>query len=449
MRKIVVGLLVTLVCLSSYAQDISGEWNGKLKIQGVELRLVFHIEKSGEGYTATMDSPDQGEKGIPVAKTTYENAVLKIELPNLGINYEGVLNDNEIFEGTFKQGGLSMPLKLSKQKIEIRKPQEPLKPYPYYCEEVEFVNEKDKVKLSGTLTLPQKEGKFPAVVLISGSGAQNRDEEILGHKPFLVLADYLTKKGIAVLRFDDRGTAKSTGDFYTATTFDFATDVDCAVKYLQNRKEIDKSKIGLIGHSEGGVIAAILASKNNNIAFIVSMAGGMLRGDKQLLLQKRKIEKRLGVPQARIEENQGVFTDVYKMVLNEKLNTNELKTALFDYFKAKYSEKYAKDLTNQLTFPWLVSFVRLDPKVYLEKVTCPILAINGEKDLQVSAEENLAVIKAVFKKRDNVTIKKFENLNHLFQECKTGLPVEYGTISQTISPVVLEEVASWVLNSVE
>ncbi len=449
MRKIVVALLVTLVCLSSYAQDISGEWNGKLKIQGVELRLVFHIEKSGEGYTSTMDSPDQGAKGIPVAKTTYENAALKIELPNLGINYEGVLNENEIFEGTFKQGGLSMPLKLSKQKIENRKPQEPLKPYPYYCEEVEFVNEKDKVKLSGTLTLPQKAGKFPAVVLISGSGAQNRDEEILGHKPFLVLADYLTKKGVAVLRFDDRGTAKSTGDFYAATTFDFATDVKCAVKYLQGRKEIDKSKIGLIGHSEGGVIAAILAAENNDIALIVSMAGGMLRGDKQLLLQKRKIEKGLGVPQARIDESQSIFADAYKMVLNEKLSANELKTALFDYFKAKYPEKYAKDLTNQLTFPWLVSFVRLDPKIYLEKVTCPILAINGEKDLQVSAEENLAVIKAVFKKRANVIIKKFENLNHLFQECKTGLPVEYGTISQTISPVVLEEIAGWVLNSVE
>ena len=457
MRKTVLILFVILTNLSIYAQDISGKWNGILKVQGIQLRLVFNVTQTEKGYSSTMDSPDQGAKGIPVTSTNYENSILKLEVSSAGIHYEGTLDKNNAFVGTFKQGGQSFPLVLTKEEVEkekVLRPQEPTKPYPYYSEEVKFENTKDKIVLAGTLTLPEKNGKFPAVILISGSGPQNRDEELLGHKPFLVLADYLTKNGIAVLRFDDRGTAKSTGDFKNATTFDFATDVEYAIKYLQTRKEINKNSIGLIGHSEGGIIAPIIASKNKNIDFIVLMAGSTLRGDKLLLLQKYKIETQMGIGKQVIENNQQIFAGAYEIILNENLGKEVLPDTLSHYFISKYGkalpENQKNALINQLTSTWMINFIRLDPVVYLEKVTCPILAINGNKDLQVPLKENLEVIENIFKKSDNtkVKIKELEDLNHLFQECETGAISEYTTIEQTISPIALKEILNWILKQV-
>ncbi len=455
MKKIILATFVILTSLSTYAQDISGKWSGVLKVQGTQLRLIFNITQAEKGYTSTMDSPDQGAKGIPVSSTSYDNSILKLEISNAGIQYEGTLDKNNAFVGTFKQGGQSFPLILTKGEIEkekVLRPQEPTKPYPYYSEEVKFENTKDKIKLAGTLTLPEKNGKFPTVILISGSGPQNRDEELFGHKPFLVLADYLTKHGIAVLRFDDRGTAKSTGDFKKATTFDFVTDVEYAIKYLQTRKEINKNRIGLIGHSEGGIIASIIASKNKNIDFIVLMASPTLRGDKLLLLQKYKIETKMGINKQLIEHNQQIFAGAYEIVLNKKIKQEVLSDTLSNYFTSKYGkalpENQKEALINQLTSPWMINFIRLDPAIYLKKVTCPILAINGNKDLQVPSKENLEVIKKIKNKsvETNITIKELENLNHLFQECKTGLPSEYATISPTISPTVLKIISDWILD---
>ncbi len=405
-------LFAFLTSLSIYAQDISGNWNGILKVQGTQLRLVFNITKTDKGYSSTMDSPDQGAKGIPVTTTSYDNSILKLEVSNAGIKYEGTLNEDGVFNGTFKQGSLSVPLILSKENIEKEKvvrPQEPIKPYPYYSEEIKFENTKDKVVLAGTLTLPDKNGKNPAVILITGSGPQNRDEELLGHKPFLVLSDFLTKNGIAVLRFDDRGTAKSTGNFKKATTFDFAKDVEYAIEYLQKRKEINNDKIGLIGHSEGGIIAPIIASKNKNIDFIVLMAGSTLRGDKLLLLQKYKIETQMGIDKQGIENNQQIFAGAYEIILNESIDNELISDTLSNYFISKYGkalpENQKNALINQLTSAWMINFIRLDPLDYLEKVTCPILAINGNKDLQVPSKENLEVIENIFKKSDNTKVK--------------------------------------------
>jgi len=453
MRKTVLVLFVILTNLSIYAQDISGTWNGILKVQGTQLRLVFNITQTGKGYCSTMDSPDQGAKGIPVTSTNYENSILKLEVSNAEIKYKGTLDKEGAFNGTFKQGGQSFPLILTKKKIEkeiVVRPQEPIKPYPYYSEEVKFENKKDKIKLAGTLTLPEKNGKFPAVILITGSGPQNRDEELLGHKPFLVLSDFLTKNGIAVLRFDDRGTAKSTGDFKNATTFDFATDVEYAIEYLQKRKEINKDKIGLIGHSEGGIIAPIIASENKDIDFIVLMAGSTLRGDKLLLLQKYKIETQMGINKQVVESNQQIFAGAYKIILNENLKKEVLYDTLSHYFISKYGKALPENqkdaLINQLTSTWMINFIRLDPVVYLEKVSCPILAINGNKDLQVPSKENLEVIENIFRKSENtkVKIKELEGLNHLFQECETGATSEYATIEQTISPIALKEILNWI-----
>ena len=453
MKKITLILLSILSTLSIYGQDITGQWNGALKVQETQLRLVFNVTKTDNVVSSTMDSPDQGAKGIPTTTTSFENSILKITIANAKIEYEGTLRKDDIIVGTFKQGGQSFPMNLSKEIIEKEKlvrPQEPIKPYSYYSEDITFENKKAGVSLAGTLTLPKKDGVFPVVILISGSGPQNRDEELLGHKPFLVLSDFLTKNGIAVLRFDDRGTGKSSGDFKEATTFDFAKDVEYAIEYLQKRKEINKDKIGLIGHSEGGIIAPIIASENEDIDFIVLMAGSALRGDKLLLLQKYKIETQMGINRQLVESNQQIFAGAYEIILNESIENELVSDTLSKYFTSKYGqalpEKQKIALINQLSSPWMINFIRLDPAVYLSKVNCPVLAINGSKDIQVPSKENLEIIKDNFRKTENtsVKVKELEDLNHLFQECETGSISEYGTIEQTISPIALKEILNWI-----
>ena len=460
MKKITLMLVAITAALTSFAQNIEGQWNGVLKIQNTQLAVVFNINKTTDGYTATMDSPNQGVKGIVVTTTSFKNAVLNLSITNAGIEYEGTLNNGTI-EGAFIQGGQSFPLNLSREKSikeKTLRPQEPLKPYSYYVEEVTFENKIDGITLAGTLTLPKKDGVFPVVILISGSGPQNRDEEILGHKPFLVLSDYLTKNGIGVLRYDDRGTALSKGNFKTATTADFAKDADAAVQYLKSRSEVNKSKIGLIGHSEGGVIAPIVANKSQDIRFIVLLAGTGLPGDQILLLQQELIGRASGVSEEELLKskkiNKGVFEIVAKSTNNEKLKTdltNYIKQAMidipgFEKPKEMNEDDFVKIQVNQVTGVWMQNFIKYNPAIALEKVKCPVLALNGSKDLQVPAKVNLeAISKALAKgKNKNVTIKELPNLNHLFQECKTGSPSEYASIEQTFSPIALTEVLKWI-----
>ena len=458
MKKTVFVLMMVLVSFSTFAQEITGQWNGFLKVPGGQLALVFNISKTENGYISTMDSPDQGAKGIPVTTTSFDNGILKFEIPSARIVFEGILNQFDVVVGTFTQSGQSFPLNLSKEILKKetgKRPQEPQKPYSYYTEEVTFENKVDKNILAGTLTLPQKEGKFPAVILITGSGPQNRDEELLGHKPFLVLADYLTKKGIAVLRFDDRGVGKSTGVFKTAATLDFANDVRAGVAYLQSRKEIDKSKIGLIGHSEGGIIAPIAAGNSKDIDFIVLLAGTGIRGDQLMLLQKETIERQMGVSENEIQKGQGMLKEVYDIIVSSSVNDITLKSKVNSSLKLKLgstmNDNQISALSSQITSPWMIGFLKLDPAIALEKVKCPVLALNGEKDLQVSADVNLDAIKTALAKGGNkkVTTKKLPNLNHLFQECATGSPDEYATIEQTFSPMALEEISSWILLQVK
>jgi fermentation-respiration switch protein FrsA (DUF1100 family) len=457
MKKAVFFLMAILVSFTMTSQEITGQWNGILKVSGGQLRVVFNITKTENGYSSTLDSPDQGAKGIPFTATSFENSVLKLAIPSAGIAYEGTLKDNAI-AGNFKQGGQSFVLDMSRgtaEKEAVKRPQEPKTPFPYYTEEVTFENKTDKNVLAGTLSLPSKEGKFPAVILITGSGPENRDEELFGHKPFLVIADYLTKKGIAVLRFDDRGVAKSTGDFKTATTSDFAKDVQAGIDYLKTRKEIDKNKIGLIGHSEGGVIAPIVAGNSKDVDFIVLLAGTGIRGDKLILLQKEKIERQMGVPEVEIQKGQEIFKGAYEMILASSANDNTLNAKINSYFKLQFGDKMNEQqlsaVTAQITSPWMVYFLKFDPASALEKVKCPVLAINGDKDVQVPADVNLDAIKKSLSKTGNpkTTTKVLPNLNHMFQECKTGLPDEYGTIEQTFSPIALEEISKWILVQVE
>jgi len=460
MKTFSILLISLLASISLSAQEITGQWNGALKVQGTQLRLVFNITKIDNGVSSTMDSPDQGAKGIPTTTTSFENSILKITIASAKIEYEGTLGKDNVIVGTFKQGGQSFPMNLSKEKIEKEKlirPQETINPYPYYSEDITFENKKAGISLAGTLTLPNKDGVFPVVILISGSGPQNRDEELLGHKPFLVLSDYLTKNGIAVLRYDDRGTALSKGDFKTATSADFATDVESAITYLKTRKEINKKKIGLIGHSEGGLIAPMVASKSKDVAFIVLLAGTGIQGDRILLLQQKLIGKASGVSDEDLQkselENRKVFDIVNKSTNLEKLNidlTDFIKQTLKDNPNTEKPEgmnddDFVKLQVKQIATPWMQYFIKYNPAPALEKVKCPVLAINGEKDLQVPPKENLEAIKKALTKGGNkkVTIKEFPNLNHLFQECKTGSPDEYATIEQTFSPTSLTEILKW------
>lgn len=448
------------------AQEISGKWNGMLKIQGIQLRIVMNITKTDTGYVSTMDSPDQGAKGIPVTETTFENSVLKFSITMAGINYEGKMLNDSLISGNFRQANFDLPLDLARtvlEKPEITRPQNPEKPYPYYEEELTFDNKKAGITLAGTLTLPDKDGRYPAVILITGSGPQNRDEELLGHKPFLVLADFLTRNGIAVLRFDDRGTAESKGDFNTASSADFATDVQSAVNYLKTRPEIINEKIGLMGHSEGGIIAPMVAANSGDIAFIVMLAGTGIRGDKLLLLQQELIGRASGISEKDLKTSGKINRKIFKAILKSK-DSEKLKTDLTNYMKQAVKEnpemeipqgmtvdELIKTQVTQVTSPWMQYFIRYDPLKSLKKVKCPVLAVNGEKDLQVPPKENLEAIKNALLKRGNknVTTIEFRGLNHLFQECMTGSPSEYGSIEQTFSPEALNEILKWIQKQVK
>ncbi len=341
------------------------------------------------------------------------------------------------------------------------RPQEPKGPFDYTIEKITFTNSKaNNIKLAGTLTIPKNVKKPPVAILISGSGPQNRNEELFNHKPFLVLSDFLTKNGIAVLRYDDRGIAESEGDFEIATSFDFATDVEAAIDYLKNRKDFKKSKIGLIGHSEGGLIAPIVTSKNKDVAFNILLSGPGVSGREVLESQAWEIGKKSGATDETLQFNKAITDKLYEVISQENETDaieSEVKKSLIQYkyelIKAKnpYAIYISDAIINQVAGIgkniWMNTFIRTNPQDYLSKVTCPVLAINGSKDLQVLPKLNLNGIESALKKANNkdITIKELEGLNHLFQTAETGLMTEYGTIEETFSPIALTVIKDWIL----
>ncbi len=457
-------ILSLLALWPACAQEITGAWHGILKVQGSQLRLVFHIEADEQGYRATLDSPDQGAEGIPVTSTRFEAPDLELQVVPLGITYKGTQDPEGGFSGTFTQGGISLPLDLTREIPEKEaplRPQEPKEPFPYLSREVVFPNQEAGIRLAGTFTRPRAEGRYPAVVLISGSGPQNRDQEIFGHKPFLVLADHLTRQGIAVLRYDDRGTAASTGDFGSATSKDFATDVQSAVSYLKSRADVDPEQIGLVGHSEGGLIAPMVASASNEIAFIVMLAGPGLPGAEVLKAQNELIGRANGLEAGALQSQLSTLKGAIDLIV-ARGPSETLPAALTAYMEGQMEanpglvpagstpEQYVQLYVSQMTSPWMVSFLTTDPGPILEKVHCPVLALIGEKDLQVPAGPNLEAIRFRLANAGNtrVTALELEGLNHLFQECETGSPLEYGAISQTFAPPALDLISTWILEQV-
>jgi len=452
-------LFLLLLASSGYAQQIAGKWIGEIRIQKSPLTIVFNILETPEGLQTEMDSPDQGVTGITASTSYFRGDSLCIEISALGIHYNGRMEGKNHITGEFSQGGQKFILNLSKSESlekKINRPQEPKRPFPYLEEEVSFVNKVDNIVLKGTLTLPTGRNKHPAVVLISGSGPQNRNEEILNHKPFLVIADYLTRNGIAVLRFDDRGFAESEGIHGNANSSDFSNDAEAAFHFLSIRPEIDPLNIGLIGHSEGGLIAPMIASRNEQVKFIVLLAGTGIRGDQLILLQSELIGRVSGTSENDLAKSKLLAQGAFEIVANATSNTL-LKIDLRKYFNGVDSTKaeipsglsYAQlveQYVSTFSSPWMTYFLTYDPKLALEKVKCPVLALNGERDLQVPPKINLEAIELALLRGGNLESKtiEFPNLNHLFQECRTGAPSEYGELEQTIAPFVLEALTNWI-----
>jgi fermentation-respiration switch protein FrsA (DUF1100 family) len=460
-------LTILLPAISQAAEkSIEGNWIGALKVSVAELRIVFKISKGEDGsLTAKIDSPDQGAENIPVSKVTFENGKLHLESEIIKGTYDGTLQSDGSIEGTWKQSGLSfaLVLKHTDEAPKLQRPQEPTKPYPYIEEEVGYENAEAGIKLTGTLTLPKSGGPFPAVILISGSGAQDRNETVAGHRPFLVLADFLTQRGIAVLRLDDRGVGGSTGNVMEATSEDFAGDVLAGVKFLDTRKEIDPQKIGLIGHSEGGIIAPIAAVESPDVAFIVLLAGTGLTGEEILYLQSDLILKSIGAGEkvrAMERSSSEQIFDVIKQEKNQSVADKKIRKIMTDTLgKLSDPEKEALGASEaaieiqlkMIMSPWFRFFLEYDPKPTLMKVKCPVLAMCGQLDLQVPPKENLSAIEEALKAGGNssYTIKELPGLNHLFQKAQTGAISEYARIEETMSPMVLETISQWILSQTE
>lgn len=453
---------ISAVQATALTASIGGVWNGTLEMAGLRLRLNVKDAANGK-LTATLDSLDQNANGIPVDSIALEARAVKFEIKVIGAKYEGTLSvDNQEIVGTFTQGGAALPLtfKRTDKPSVINRPQNPQPPFPYDAEEVSYKNVKDDITLGGTLTLPRdanKAKRFPAVLLITGSGAQDRDESLMNHKPFLVLADYLTRRGIAVLRVDDRGVGKTTGDFSKATSEDFARDALAGVEFLKTHTRVDAQKIGLVGHSEGGMIAPMVSVQSKDVAFIVLMAGTGVSGEEILLAQAALIGKASGASDKDITRNRTLQQRLFVVLRAEQdaaVREKKLRDVMQTFAENELSADEKKTFTadrlnaevNRLSSVWIRFFTIYDPRPTLRKVRVPVLAINGERDLQVPAKDNLREIEKALKAGGNkdVTVIELPKLNHLFQTSTTGALEEYARIEETIAPQALKTIGDWI-----
>ncbi len=464
MKKMIAIIMLILVYSSGFSQEIGGAWNGNLEVQaGRKMLFIFQISKTNGNLKTAIAIPSQGVKDFISKSTTFENGMLIIDASNLGFKYIGKWNaTSNTIEGTFQEGINAVPLVLTKDAVEevrLNRPQEPIKPYPYYEEEVTFHNEEDNVILAGTLSLPKPTSKKPpVVVLISGSGPQDRNQSFATHKTFLVLSDYLTRNGIAVLRYDDRGFGESTGNFAEGTTADFAADVLSAIAYLKKRQDIDVNKIGLIGHSEGAIISPMVANQSNDVAFIV-MLGGTGTAGKEVSLTQALDYRNFPVPdenkyEAYVKEaieiaSSNKETAIVRKELTNYYQNSELLTSLLPSNVAK--DEFIENLVASRTTPWIRYFYNYNPGSEIKKIKIPALALYGSKDTQVPPKYHLQPVKEALEasKSKKHEVILLEGLNHLFQESKTGLISEYTQIEQTFAPKAMATISSWILQLTE
>ncbi len=439
-------------------------WSGNVELPG-GITLDFSVSLTGGAGTISI--PMQGVKDMPLQKVSVSPKELRFSIEKAGADWEmTIAEDGQTASGVLKQGGSfkSTLKKLAAGETagELKRPQEPKPPFPYDAAEVTIEHKAAALTLAGTLTMPKGSGPFPCVVLVSGSGAQDRDEALMGHKPFLVLADHLAHNGIAALRYDDRGTGKSTGNFEAGTSDDFALDALAAIEFLKSQPKIDAKHLGIVGHSEGGLIAPMCASKSKDIAFIVLLAGPGISGRELLPVQNKLILLANGASEAEAQTQTNDVISALMMIREGKplveiqrniraavireLSIDPSTKELPEEQRSKQADELAKAQTDQLTSVWFRRFLEIDPRENLRKVTCPVLAVNGEKDLQVPPEENLSEIEKALKASGNADVSTlvFPGLNHLFQTCKTGSPSEYAAIEETFAPVALDAISSWI-----
>jgi uncharacterized protein len=434
---------------------VEGLWQGALEANGLRLRLQLHVSHDPKGeLIAALDSLDQFVSGLPASKVSQTDNAFHFEIPSLAGTYDGKLDlTKSVISGTWSQSDLTenLEFKRSDEPLELRRPQNPSKPYPYREEDVTFPNARASVILGGTLTLPKGPGPFPAAILIAGSGPQDRDGSIANHKPFLVIADYLTRKGFAVLRYDKRGVGQSTGTPETATTLDLASDVDCAIAYLKSRKEIDPNKIGLIGHSEGAMIAPAIASTNSSVPWVVLLAAPATKGEDTLLNQSDEIARAGGLADAQVLASLNFDKQAYDLVEKEMDSaavTEKLKALVKESGLDSAFPPSALDAQiHMMTSPWFRFYLTYDPIPDLKKTRCPVLALYGEKDLQIPPKINMPMLQKALAEGGNshADVRQLPELNHLFQHAYTGSPTEYPAIDETFSPRALQIIGDWLL----
>ena len=436
---------------------VEGLWQGAVETHGMRLRFQLHVSHDPDGHLiAALDSLDQGVSGLPANRVTLKDPLFHFEIPSVAGVYEGALNSSKnAMNGKWSQtsaDNLPLDFKRSDQTLELRRPQTPAKPFPYAAEEVAFSSPGTGVTLAGTLTLPKGAGPFPCVLLIAGSGPQDRDESLANHRPFLLLADTLTRKGIAVLRYDKRGIGQSTGNLDAASTLDLAGDAEAALTFLKSRKEINASRIGLLGHSEGAIIAPYLAGHSKDVAWMVLLAAPATNGEQTLLNQSELIGRAGGLSDDQLAASLGFDQAAYALVLKEKdpaVLSEKLVALVKDTgLDSAIPPAALETQLRMLTSPWFRFFLDYDPLPNLKLVKCPVLALYGQKDLQVSSKANMPLLKKVLQDAGNsqADVRELGELNHLFQHAYTGTPAEYAAIEETFSPEALTLLADWTVS---
>lgn len=471
-KTIILILLFSIFSCSNKAQKKDkdfAKWEGEIKVDEFELKLIFKLNDE----QCLLDVPAKAVQDYPASEFNNSGDSINITFSGLiKARFEGI-NDNDVIVGNWIQLEKIYPLTLRKKK-EYNRPQNPKTPFPYEEETVSYFNQEKSIKFEGTLTTPNQGNKHPVAILISGSGQQDRDETIFGHKPFLVIADYLTRQGIAVLRVDDRGMGQTTGKetLLHATSYDFAMDVIASIEYLKNREDINPNQIGLIGHSEGGIIASIIGGMRNDIAFIVSLAGVSVSGEKVVLSQiEKSLQRTIASPSI---DSIMVLEKEAINIINQESNNRLAEVTIFQKLTGKrlanqdsivktyygmemkdgfesYNLKVLGDRYKQMMLPWYRYILLYNPSEYLSKVKAPFLALNGEKDTQVLADLNLIGFKDTFDKygKRNYKTISYPDLNHFFQHCKTGYYDEVESIEETISPEVLNDISTWIKEQIE
>ena len=445
--KIYLFLIACLCCHISSAQSFLGAWQGELSIGSTRLPLLFEIRYDGQ-WSGTMQSPKQNPTRFPFSRIEVQGDSLFLAIRKLGISYAGRLSEERTeIDGTFTQGGVQVALQLARSDSAIRAPrrtQRVLPPYDYDTLDVTFPNTIDGHQLAGTITRPKRAGTFPAVVLVSGSGPHDRNESMMGHEPFKVLADYLTGKDIVVLRYDDRGIGESAGDFAKATTGDFGGDALAALDFLANQPKVDAGRIGVLGHSEGGLIATILAGQQvENLSFIISLAGPTIPMDSLLLLQNEAIMASVG--QQMTASDRAMIKRNYQLAASELPAKEAFNKILQNMKDIQGSQDFdGADQIGALVTPWFRHFLRIDPEPFIAQITVPVFAAYGGKDIQVPARPNQEALMRHLRADSRHHIKTYPSLNHLFQHAQTGTVSEYESLEETLSAELMDDLAEWI-----